>query len=532
MQPTLYKKQPEVGSLQPLEIILLSCKDTNKRRKQMNKKLAENLKKIRKDYNLSQEQLAEELKVSRQAISKWESGNTYPEMEKILQICNRFNLDINDLLNNDINEVKSEQASKNNINKYIDDFLSFITKSINMFMSFNFKTKLKCIIEQAVIIVLLLIISTIFGNIIGGIFGNMISILPEQVYNVIYTTTNALLNGVFFIIGIVIWLHIFKTRYIDYYEIATNNNIIDDQVESEAITIPETATELKERKEKIILRDPKHSEYKFINGLLKSFVILFKIGALVTLISIGFVLISLVIGVVLSFLIAKTGFFFFGLLITLLASIVITVVIEVILLNFVFNRQNKKKLLIWSFIISLLFAGFGSGLMFIGSLDFEMSEGTELLITQSMEVDMYDNLVISNLVENDVEYIEGNNDNVKIEYLLNKHSSSTYDIYEDLEYRKLYIYGENPEIFKMMKESINYLNDKKLLSQNSQISEIKIYTTKENIEKLKANAAALDNHLNTISDYEARILNLDSKIAEYEATINELNYELESYKSE
>lgn len=36
--------------------------------------LSENLKKIRKDNNLSQEQLADELGVSRQAISKWESG--------------------------------------------------------------------------------------------------------------------------------------------------------------------------------------------------------------------------------------------------------------------------------------------------------------------------------------------------------------------------------------------------------------------------------------------------------------------------
>lgn len=496
----------------------------------MNKKLAINLKKIRKDYNLSQEQLAEELKVSRQAISKWESGNTYPEMEKILQICNRFNLDINDLLNNDINEVKSEQASKNNINKYIDDFLSFITKSINMFMSFNLKMKIKCIFEQVVIIILLMIISAIFGNIISSITGNLISILPEQAYNIVYSISDAILNGVFFIIGLVIWLHIFRTRYIDYYEIAMDNPTLDDQDETQTIIAPDIATELKERKEKIILRDPKHSEYKFINGLLKAFVALFKIGALIALVSIAFGLISLVGGVVLSFLIIKTGLFFLGMLITLLAAIVITVVVEVILLNFVFNRQNKKKLLIWSFITSLIFVGFGSGLMFIGSLDFEISEGKELLSNQSIEVDMYDNLVINNLIENDLEYIESNNDNVRIEYLLNKHSSSTYDIYDDDEYKKLYIYGDNPEFFKMMKESIDYLNDKKLLSQNSQISEIKIYTKKENIEKLKANAAAFDNHLNTISDYEARISNLDSKIAEYEAKINELNYELETYR--
>ena len=65
-------------------------------------KLSENLKKIRKDHNLSQEQLSELLGVSRQAISKWESSAAYPEMDKVIQICNEFNLNIDDLLNKDL----------------------------------------------------------------------------------------------------------------------------------------------------------------------------------------------------------------------------------------------------------------------------------------------------------------------------------------------------------------------------------------------------------------------------------------------
>ena len=45
---------------------------------------AENLKSIRKERNLSQEDLAEILDVSRQAVSKWELGDGYPEVEKLL----------------------------------------------------------------------------------------------------------------------------------------------------------------------------------------------------------------------------------------------------------------------------------------------------------------------------------------------------------------------------------------------------------------------------------------------------------------
>ena len=85
----------------------------------MNSKFINNLKKIRKNNNLSQEQLAEILGISRQAISKWESGSAYPEMEKIIQLCEKFNVNIDDLLHKDIEEIISEEQSKKNLNKYI-----------------------------------------------------------------------------------------------------------------------------------------------------------------------------------------------------------------------------------------------------------------------------------------------------------------------------------------------------------------------------------------------------------------------------
>ena len=77
--------------------------------------LSENLKKIRKDNNLSQEQLAEKLGVSRQSVSKWENGEAYPEMDKVLQLCKMFNLNIDELLNQDIKDVNENKQSKINV---------------------------------------------------------------------------------------------------------------------------------------------------------------------------------------------------------------------------------------------------------------------------------------------------------------------------------------------------------------------------------------------------------------------------------
>lgn len=47
-------------------------------------RFSEKLAKKRKENNLSQEQLADRLGVSRQAVSKWESNQSYPDMEKMI----------------------------------------------------------------------------------------------------------------------------------------------------------------------------------------------------------------------------------------------------------------------------------------------------------------------------------------------------------------------------------------------------------------------------------------------------------------
>ena len=57
----------------------------------------ERLQEVRREAGLTQEQFAEELNVSRQAVSRWESCRGYPEMEKILYICNRYQVSIADL---------------------------------------------------------------------------------------------------------------------------------------------------------------------------------------------------------------------------------------------------------------------------------------------------------------------------------------------------------------------------------------------------------------------------------------------------
>ena len=72
--------------------------------------LSENLQNLRKIKNMSQEELAEKLNVSRQAVSKWESGNGFPETEKIINICEIFDCSMDELVKGKITEdVKKDK---------------------------------------------------------------------------------------------------------------------------------------------------------------------------------------------------------------------------------------------------------------------------------------------------------------------------------------------------------------------------------------------------------------------------------------
>ena len=72
--------------------------------------LGEKLSKLRKENNYTQEQLADVLEVSRQAISKWESNITYPETDKLIRMSELFNCSLDYLLK-DAEETDSMKRS-------------------------------------------------------------------------------------------------------------------------------------------------------------------------------------------------------------------------------------------------------------------------------------------------------------------------------------------------------------------------------------------------------------------------------------
>ena len=63
--------------------------------------LNEKIQILRKNKNMSQEKLADKLNISRQAVQKWENGESLPDISNLIQLSNIFNITLDRLLKDD-----------------------------------------------------------------------------------------------------------------------------------------------------------------------------------------------------------------------------------------------------------------------------------------------------------------------------------------------------------------------------------------------------------------------------------------------
>ena len=86
----------------------------------------EKLQELRKSRGLTQEELEEDLYVSRTAISKWESGRGYPNIDSLKVISNYFSVTIDDLLSGDKVLSIAEKENKSNLRDMCDLLFSIL----------------------------------------------------------------------------------------------------------------------------------------------------------------------------------------------------------------------------------------------------------------------------------------------------------------------------------------------------------------------------------------------------------------------
>ena len=85
----------------------------------MSIEIANRLTKFRKEKGLSQEALAETLGISRQAVSKWECGESSPDTDNLIALSKLYGISIDELLGTNANEEENEKNLNDNIiNEY------------------------------------------------------------------------------------------------------------------------------------------------------------------------------------------------------------------------------------------------------------------------------------------------------------------------------------------------------------------------------------------------------------------------------
>ncbi len=122
--------------------------------------VAENLQTLRKKHGITQEQLADELGVSRQAISKWETGEAFPETDKLIALCERFGVSCDTLLRGTVSEPDlPDRKDGKNEKRRIDRF--------SLMMAFG----VGIILFGIAVCVLLCGFGKLYGNDLLNVFG-------------------------------------------------------------------------------------------------------------------------------------------------------------------------------------------------------------------------------------------------------------------------------------------------------------------------------------------------------------------------
>lgn len=105
-------------------------------RKILRMKFNEKLIEIRKKQGLSQEELGMELQVSRQTISKWETGQSYPDFQRLVMLSDYFNMTLDELVKGiDVQDVREKNMTDERVASIyldIENGKTVLKKSLNI----------------------------------------------------------------------------------------------------------------------------------------------------------------------------------------------------------------------------------------------------------------------------------------------------------------------------------------------------------------------------------------------------------------
>lgn len=415
--------------------------------------LSENLKKLRKEKGLSQEQLAEKLNVTRQSVSKWESGIVYPEMDKIVELCKIFDLNMDDLVNKDINNKSHNPFKK---------ILSYFEQIIKTFDSMSNEKKINCFIEQIIVLIVVSILFSILERFLFADTETLTQLLPSILSGIINFIVATVYNITKISLTLGVMFYIFKVRYLENAELQK---------------------ELKEAKE--VKETEKTNEVKVNTeaaGVFKIFIFIFKFFVLWGLLLLIMMAVGLGMTLGLTVFIYKTGFLFLGAFLLILGLLLITLVFIGMAYNLLIDKKAFNKFSLLTIVISLITIGASSGIMALGLNEFQIIDdiNSEYYSEKTYVLPMNDKQTF--LASNsDIIFVEKDIDNIEVIVKSYQDCDLISFNYEDPQFYRT-CRSNTPEIIKNI---LNDINNKKLVNYFKK--EMIVYASSENIIKLVNN---------------------------------------------
>lgn len=508
----------------------------------------EKLQILRKEKKLSQEQLADMLDVTRQSVSKWESGTTYPEMDKLIMLSKIFGCSLDDLTNDEIVEINMSEKnlSSFSLNNLLDGFLGFIGKTVNMITSMSFKQIVGCAFTMFVLALFLMAFNIPFDLIKSG-FANFMGTFG---YNTIYYFStgmfNFILNIIFVALYFIVLIYVFKVAYLDKYKFVESEK--SEVVVKKETVVKDSGHENIEKepiKEIKILNNPNPKEnilFKVLGGMILGFV-----KFLVACFSIPVIFITVILCglLVLSIYAMFNGVIFIGIVLAIIFAIIACIWFLELVSVFLFNKKLPFKRLLWTFIVLLVGLGvsFGITVLDITKIKYVEDIPSNSKFKESIIEEVYDmtgDFTLDTYYSmNFIEYVEDANmtNKVRVEvYSYKEFVDVRLSKSENVVELENYYLNDFEAIKTVWSVVVDNLKNKTIYNYDAFNNvRIVVYSSKENISKIKTNNIERIKKIKEQFEnerQEATQDSCDSIIDEYEMSISDYERQIEELVSE
>lgn len=453
-----------------------------------------NLEYLRKSKKLSQEELANKLNISRQSVSKWESGAAYPETEKILAICKIFDCTLDELMNQNIQEEHLEEKRTYTFNDFLESVTDIVDRSIKMLTSMNGKSLLRFLFEFCILFLLILLLRIPF-NFISSRGSGVFLYVEGAFFEVLLGMWRFLVDIVYLVVASVSFVYVYKVRFLDMFDEATEEDIYNKKkVVKKEFTVEEEK-EIKLERQKI--------QVKHDFGVFSFFgkIALFFVKCLVVFSSLFVIFFFL--GSVASLVVVSSwmfqGIFYFSILLLLLALIVFLGMLIIVLYNFIFNRKTAWKKVLIVLLGTFISFGLSAGIGFLEFKEFTIYNNyrsnivTDLLVE---EFPMSEGLIVEPAYG--INYVEDSalTDKVRVEVAYSKnfveaeiHSFVSEEGEESINV-STHSLGNSISIKELYNIFLDNLRKKEISADYGYLFDgrITVYSSMENIEKIRSNS--------------------------------------------